>query len=356
MRASQKIGVLTFHRCINYGSYWQARCLVEGLRGEGHDAVLLDYDSPKANRAEWRCALQPLLPAPTPRQDHPRYVAKTRRFFEAFASLPLSPRFSLEDPADMESYDLVLIGSDEVWNLDHPWYGGYGLFFGDGLKATRVASYAASFGSHARASGLERYWAEKLSGFSEISIRDENSRRLIQDSLGYDPELVLDPCLQFPAVVDPQGEVPEQPYVAVYGHSFPSWFAQAVREWAGARGHRLVSIGYGNDWADEQWIQAGPSEFARIIAGAEAVMTNFFHGCVFSLLNAKPLACAPSHYRFNKVRDLASSVGAERHLVSAATPGSGYTAILDEPLAPEISERIAALRQNSHAYLRNVLH
>jgi hypothetical protein len=28
----RRVGVLTFHRCINYGSYWQARCLVEGLR------------------------------------------------------------------------------------------------------------------------------------------------------------------------------------------------------------------------------------------------------------------------------------------------------------------------------------
>ena len=56
-----KIGVLTFHRCINYGSYWQARCLVEGLRARGLDAVLLDHDSPRANRAEWRCAFQPML-------------------------------------------------------------------------------------------------------------------------------------------------------------------------------------------------------------------------------------------------------------------------------------------------------
>src|SRR3546814_5805670 len=64
MSRPRKIGVLTFHRCINYGSYWQARCLVEGLRQRGHDAVLLDHDSPLVNRAEWRCALQPLLPTP----------------------------------------------------------------------------------------------------------------------------------------------------------------------------------------------------------------------------------------------------------------------------------------------------
>ena len=32
MRSRCGTGVLTFHRCINYGSYWQARCLMEGLR------------------------------------------------------------------------------------------------------------------------------------------------------------------------------------------------------------------------------------------------------------------------------------------------------------------------------------
>ena len=39
----RKIGVLTFHRCINYGSYWQARCLVEGLRDRGFEAELLNH-------------------------------------------------------------------------------------------------------------------------------------------------------------------------------------------------------------------------------------------------------------------------------------------------------------------------
>jgi hypothetical protein len=52
-----KIGILTFHRCINYGSYWQARCLVEGLRARGHHAAILDHDSRRINIAEWKCAL-----------------------------------------------------------------------------------------------------------------------------------------------------------------------------------------------------------------------------------------------------------------------------------------------------------
>src|SRR5947209_1980848 len=93
-----KVGVLTFHRCINYGSYWQARCLVEGLRARGHDAVILDHRSRRADAAEWKCALQPVLPAWVPRRDRLRYAVKMLRFFRAFASLPLSPPFALENP------------------------------------------------------------------------------------------------------------------------------------------------------------------------------------------------------------------------------------------------------------------
>src|SRR3546814_6485153 len=103
MSRPRKIGVLTFHRCINYGSYWQARCLVEGLRQRGHDAVLLDHDSPLVNRAEWRCALRPLLPTPTPKTDYPLYASKTRQFLKAFTSLPRSDRRSEEHTSELQS-------------------------------------------------------------------------------------------------------------------------------------------------------------------------------------------------------------------------------------------------------------
>lgn len=88
------------------------------------------------------------------------------------------------------------------------------------------------------------------------------------------------------------------------------------------------------------------------MAGAAAVLTNFFHGCVFALLNDKPFASAPSAYRFNKVRDLADALGAHAHLVQ---PGAGFDAVLDAPLDPAIGARIAALRADSHAYLDRVL-
>lgn len=349
-----KAGILTFHRCINYGSYWQARCLAEGLASMGVDAILLEHMSDRVNRAEWRCAMQPLLPAPTPKQDYPLYKAKIRKFFESFAALPLSAPFSLEDPVEMDDYPLVIVGSDEVWNLRHPWYGGYPLFYGEGLRCRRIASYAATFGNLASSERLES-WAEKLHRFSHISVRDQHSGRFIRDILGFEPELVLDPCLQFPEAITSRTGGDGPAYAAVYGHSFPLWFQDAVRQWANERACPLVSIGYRNDWADEQWIDAGPEDFATFIAGAKAVVTNFFHGCVFSLVNEKPFACVLSDYRSNKIRDLTLMIGAGDHVMTEGMIPSQLEVILGTPLPAAISRNISSLRRSSSTYLSHVL-
>ncbi len=348
--ALRKIGVLTFHRCINYGSYWQARCLVESLRAAGHDAVLLDHTSPRVNRVEWRCALQPQLPWKGLPGDLARHSLKTRQFLDAIDGLPLSAGFGSETGDVPEDFEVVVVGSDEVWNLRHPWYGGNPLFFGKGIKAKRVVSYAASFGSHSASEGLAEEWTDLLAGFHALSVRDQNSAEMVRNALGSDPELVLDPCLLFPPVAGPDRVEARSPYVAVYGHGMPGWFAAAVKAWADCAGLRLVSIGYRNDWADKQRIAAGPEQFARLMAGAAAVVTNFFHGCVFALLNGKPFACVSSDYRANKLRDLMQTAGTQQHLL-VETDAGRLPELLGSPLDPEIGARLGRLRVRSRAYL-----
>ena len=351
--SAPRIGILTFHRCINYGSYWQARCLVEGLRRRGHRAVLLDHRSARVNRAEWRCALAPHLPEPTPPEDRRAYARKTRAFLAAIERLPLSAPFDLDRPGEAEPHDLVLVGSDEVWNLRHPWYGRAPLFYGQGAPAPRLAAYAASFGNQPAAEGLDPGSAALLARFDAISVRDDNSRALIRDGLGRAPAFVLDPCLQFPAVAAQPATAGD--YAVVYGHGFPAWFQAGVRAWARAAGLRLVSFGYRNDWADAQWLDAGPEDFPRVVAGAAAVATTFFHGCVFALVHGKPLLCAASDYRANKVTSLMRLIGEPGRLVDADAPAAAYRAALDTPPGPGVDRRLAVLRARSDAFLDRAL-
>ncbi|MES2645836.1 MAG: polysaccharide pyruvyl transferase family protein [Bacteroidota bacterium] len=351
-----KIGVLTFHRCINYGSYWQARCLVESLRTAGHDAVLLDHNSKRINLAEWKCAYQPVLPIEVPAEDYPLYRKKIENFFKAFDELPLSNCFSLEQPGEMEYYDVVIIGSDEVWNLFHPWYGGNGFFYGEGIKAGLIISYAASFGNYPAVNGLPAEYAEKLfQNFNKISVRDENSKTIISNALGIESPIVLDPCLAFPIIEHLQQKVIpwQQPYVAVYGHNFSETFARNIKKWAAHRNLPLVSIGYRNEWADKQWLTAGPREFAHFISQSEAVVTNFFHGCIFSLRFQKPFACESSAYRSIKVSELMVKIGGQKHLLNSHATLNECHKLLDHSIDKNILENILRLRQQSVNYLES---
>jgi hypothetical protein len=345
-----RVGVLTFHKCINYGSYWQARCMVEALRVRGHEAELLDHDCRCVRRAEVRCALQPKLPERTPRHELGTYASKTRRFIGAIAALPLSRRFSLHEPEVMDEYDAIVVGSDEVWNFRHPWYGSKPIFWGDGLKAKRLVSYAASFGNHSAWDGIHPAWARKLGRFSALSVRDQNSWHLVRGGTKREPELVLDPCLLFPEPTRQKARG-ASPYALVYGYGFPSWLKRIARRWSHSAGVRLVSVGYSNDFAHEQRIDEGPIEFAQLVSGASAVITNFFHGCVFGLLHGKPWLTAPSDYRSIKIPDLAATLGAQQRLVDSGTDDTRFAELMEMPIQPAVEARISELRARSEAYL-----
>jgi hypothetical protein len=351
-----KIGILTFHRCINYGSYWQAKCLADAIRLRGHNATILDHYSGRINIAEWKCAYHPVLPTPVPESDIALYREKIRLFFKAFTSLPLSRQFRIAHPEEAEQYDLVIVGSDEVWNFFHPWYGRYPLFFGEGLRADKIISYAGSFGNYPACLGIEQQWIDKLYNFDMISVRDENSRILIQNSMNMEPEVVLDPCLQFPINAEKRNpSVLKKPYLAIYGHNFSEPFKKEVRNWAEKENLPIISIGYRNDWADEQWIVADPHDFVAFIKNAEAVATNFFHGCVFSLRYEKPFVCETSSYRSTKIQDLMNRVGGNSHLMTEESPSSVFALRLKQPVNAAIISRIEELRQRSNEFLNRGL-
>lgn len=351
----RKIGVLTFHKCINYGSYWQARCLVEGLRQQGFDAELIDHHSDRVLRAEVRCAFQPTLPVRSSRAHMRGYAAKVRNFLDAFAHLPMSAPVPLERPEEIADYEAVVAGSDEIWNLSHPWYGGARIFYGDGIEVPRLVSYAGSFGSYSCHWGLDEYWTGLLKGFDALSVRDRNSYWLINGTTGREPPLVLDPCLQFPEQIEAADPQDEEPFVLVYGHSFPKWFIAATKRWARARGLRLRSVGYHNGFADEQVLDAGPFEFAQLMRGARAIVTNYFHGCVFALLNRKPFAAATMDYRRNKVSDLAETLHMPERVLGEAVTQSAFERLLDDAPPPQVFARIAEARGRSREFLRAAL-
>ena len=94
-----------------------------------------------------------------------------------------------------------MIGSDEVVNCiqDNSNVGFAPELFGAGHQANRLISYAASFGNTTLES-LKKYQvadqvAQRLRAVDALSVRDENSRKIVQELIGKDPVCHLDPVL-----------------------------------------------------------------------------------------------------------------------------------------------------------------
>lgn len=262
--------------------------------------------------------------------------------------------FSPARPPAFDDFDCIIVGSDEVWNFIHPWYGDEPLFFGGGLKPKRLISYAPSFGNYNATQGLPSEWAARLRRFDRVSVRDYNSAQIVRDALGVEPAMVLDPCLQFFPKTFAQAPRPAgSEYLLVYATRLAPGFVHEVQQWARARRLRIVSMGCRQSWADISLPAAGPEEFLRGFQGARAVVTSFFHGCVFSLRFQRPFVAQVPDHRANKVNGLLRTVGAPERLIgneSSLRPG-----FLDEPLSGAVLAEIERHRKTSSDYLEEAL-
>ena len=243
----------------------------------------------------------------------------------------------------------------DLSNTGHAWYGGKGLFFGIGLRCAALVAHAASFGNHSSSESLAPSLSHALRRFASITVRDMNSQSIVRNATGLEPEIVLDPCLHFEPSPDTDGGLPLQPYAVVYGVGFSPAFARCVTDWARANGIRLVSVGYRNDWADENRLFASPDDFVQLMRRAQAVATNYFHGCVFALRYARPFLCETTPYREIKIRDLLATLGADRHRFWQGDAEEACTQRLSEPLSQNILGRIQALQESSQVRLERTL-
>lgn len=346
----KKIGVLTFHRCINYGAYWQARCLVDYLEAQGHDVRVLNHFSRRSILAEWKHMVLPIWAV----RNVSANLRRILKFLLAQKRLPRTETFGPDRPPSCDDFDCVVVGSDEVWNIAHPWYGNQPLFFGEGLKPRRLISYAPSFGNYHASRGLPAAWKERLRRFHRVSVRDHNSAQIVGEALQTTPKMVLDPCLQFfPKAFGRARPTGQPPFLLVYATDLEPAFVNQVQAWARQNGLRIVSVGHRLPWADVNLPSAGPDEFVRCFIEAQAVVTSFFHGCVFSLRFGRPFVAQIPSYRANKVNGLLELVGAPERLHERGE--ALRNELLDRAPVSTVFDRIEQYRQQSYRYLEEAI-
>jgi hypothetical protein len=311
-----RVGILTLHCGSNYGAVLQAYALARAVREAGHEPEVVDYRT-QTGVAHYRRERLPFNPET--RRAQPLFAAhawkawKNDRFIERHT--PLSPD-SFRWPAELERYrdryDVVVAGSDQIWDLGTE-RGLETCFFLDWVDHTTTArtSYAPSVGPTTSLGAHASTLVPLLSSFDALSVRDDGSVALVAEATRRTPEKVLDPTFLVDyddILVRPTRR---RPYLAVYGYVRNPKALEHIRRIADERELEIVSLGFRNPVARRNRIGLGPDEWVGELAGADYVVTNFYHGLVFSLRFRRPFTVLPKEGKAHKVGDLLGIVGLE---------------------------------------------
>lgn len=308
-RDTMRVGIMTMHRIPNYGSFLQAYSLKKMIESLGHEVVFVDYhvEPDIVHRGEfvavWRCRLMQL------KQDLKATSLGqfAKKIVKGDKPTPRSVMFSCDyllGVTDKRRYntecDVLVIGSDEVFNcLQRGYNVGYSLeLFGRRANAAKVISYAASFGN-TTLKKLERYGVAKeigecLKEMDELSVRDANSATVVEALTGEAPFVHLDPVLVGGAEFDSWSACRETGFVLLYGYSFRFTESECreVLDFAHRRGLKVIAVGEDQPLRDVH-ARCRPDEVLPYFSAADYVVTDTFHGTIFSVVTHTPFVTLP---------------------------------------------------------------
>lgn len=286
-----KIGILSMQRILNYGSFLQALSLKMQFEQRGHDVYFIDIKP-------GRTIIPFIEGVGNLSKKLDKYIFKRiENFFfsREMAKIHLSDIHNYLDIdkqiSDNEMFDLAVIGSDEVFNASIASRWGFTTqLFGRVDNAKIVVTYAASCGSttveKVRELHIDYEISQALQTITRISVRDWNSCDFVRRMIGVNPEINVDPV--FLSNYDkyiPHIKRIHKPFLLVYAYGNRITAVSeihAIKQYAQKYNLDILCVGMQQRWCQHN-ITANAFELLAYVKQSQCVVTDTFHGTVFSI-------------------------------------------------------------------------
>lgn len=259
-------------------------------------------------------------------------------------------------PAEcIDKYVFFITGSDQVWNPHYKFVGKTDLLYG--VPYLKSIAYAASFGVNSLPNEQMAKYIEGLKNIKFISVREYEAARIVEDLTGESPQVVLDPTMLLGAETwrklekKPRFMVKKNNFVFVYVLGKYTKKMKSVICKYQSKGYQIIDVNDKNLLGRSKSI--GPQEFLWLIDNAAYMITDSFHGTVFSILFHKKF------HLINRCDELNMSSRLNTLLKAAGIicdNGNIEESILYESIDYEnVEKNISKLRKNSLYYLKRAL-
>lgn len=363
----KKIGILTYHTGYNYGASLQAYALQTTIEKMGLDCEIINFETDRFIASREMFSRNPKRIKEwikiVSRIPYYKSLKKRQALFDEYTKncLNITERYATEQEVIIhaEDYDTIVCGSDQIWNLsqkDAP--AANPIFFLNFEKKQRRVSYAASFGKWVKeASQSEDVFLKWLKQFDALSVREKSGVEYIQ-SLGLPCELVLDPTLLLDAKEYDEicrERLVDEPYVLLFSWACTKEVVEAAKKIAKELKLPLINIvppPRAMFKGVKRKLDVGPCEFLSMVKHAEFVVTNSFHGTVFSVTFEKPFVSLASGEADPRMQSILTQLGLQDLLVTADKVDIAKCLSADYS---KVGNKKMELRKSSIDYLKRAL-
>lgn len=368
----KKIGVVTFFSNYNYGSSLQAYSLCSYINNMGYECHIidyLDYDNPINVKLHIKTYMNRLFGMVC----HPSIAIETLKgkkkaidsinrdktitdMYDQFNNDFLKPY-----KGNYLDFDAFVCGSDQVWKLTSP--GLHEVFFLRFVGSNKRIAYAVSLGTDEIPKYNKRRFKKYISEFKAISVREDDSKKLLKNELNIDTVQVLDPVLlvgdKFWEEIIRNMPSYQKNYLVCY---FLDDYSDQIEFILGkAESLECDIIIIESDIIVPEAIKQKatsikptPFEFVKLIHDSKGIFTDSFHGMAFSILFNKLFWGIPRKYKVyagqrNRIDSLLRLTDlCSRYCENGADAGNA----IDFSIA---NENIADMRDVSARFLQSVL-
>lgn len=375
-----KIGILTLPLHTNYGGILQAYALQTVLERWGHDVVLYQKDGTSLKHSLLKCRLayvKRLLKKLLIDKHTVIFLEKKLEKEEKFIRQNTNSFINnyikttnIENLSDinLNEIDVIVVGSDQIWRPRYvkvTWGAKIQdafLGFAKEWQGKRIA-YAASFGvdewefteSETKACG------KLIKLFKAVSVRESQGRDLCSEYLGTNSTLVLDPTLLLNAenycrLIKKNTISANRKFLFNYILDESEEKSELLTKISAEKKLELFSFrikSVNNNTPIKERIVPSVESWLEGLFKADFVVTDSFHGCVFSIIFGKPFVAIINNRRgASRFHSLFELLGLENHLVTDIHDYQPYYSY-SIPLATY--DKLRILQNQSRSFLFNNL-
>lgn len=360
-KIKMRIGIVTYHRALNYGACLQAIATRQVLTNLGHEVYFLDYWPEYHKRLYTVFSLKRffslgmrsrwfyLLDRIKNYKNIKLKISNYENFFKQYV-------YPYCKPEDYE-FDVIVYGSDQIWRKQEGIRTYNPVYFGrNDFRAKKHIAYSASMGILPDKKSDKDIVYTLVKHLDRVAVREENLKELLCSMGVNDVELTLDPTLLIKSnewdILVPNKPLVDNSYVLVYGISNVVFNMEEIQHFAKDKGLSVVVLKGNVDGKDSttMFSSVTPIEFISLIKNADFVFTSSFHGLAFSIIYEREfLSCYSTNS--NRAQTLLNALGLGDRIIAKSDSIPNSLSKIDYC---EVGRRLGKLREKSISYLTNI--